>query len=83
VIALDPDLPAGAQRVVFEAAPAIPGLGWRLDDTPLADTHGRVSWVPAPGRHTLVLTDPSGRAVSRVEFDVRGVRAKTGESSDN
>jgi penicillin-binding protein 1C len=29
IIALDPDLPPGRQRVVFEAAPIVPGLGWR------------------------------------------------------
>jgi len=72
IIALDPDLPPGRQRVVFEAAPIVPGLGWRLDSTTLADVRGRASWVPQPGRHTLELTDASGDVVSRVLFEVRG-----------
>jgi penicillin-binding protein 1C len=72
VIALDPDVPAGRQRVVFEAAPVVPGLQWRLDDAVLADTRGRAAWTPRPGPHTLVLEDATGRALSSVAFEVRG-----------
>jgi penicillin-binding protein 1C len=72
IIALDPDLPPGRQRVIFEAAPVVPGLAWRLDNATLADTRGRASWIPQPGRHTLELTDASGGVVSRVQFEVRG-----------
>jgi hypothetical protein len=66
IIAVDPDVPAGRQRVVFEAAPVIAGLQWRLDDTVLPDVRGRATWTPRPGRHTLVLEDATGRALSRV-----------------
>ena len=72
VIAIDPDLPSGRQRVVFEAAPAVPGLTWRLDDAALPDERGRALWTPRPGRHTLALADATGRVVSRVTFEVRG-----------
>jgi penicillin-binding protein 1C len=74
VIALDPDIPPGAQRVVFEASPAIEGLQWRLDGATLADTdaRGRADWAPAPGKHTLALVDPDGRMLSVVAFEVRG-----------
>jgi len=71
VIALDPDLPAGHERVVFEAAPAIAGLQWRLDDTLLADERGRAAWTPQRGRHTLALTDAAGRTLAQVAFEVR------------
>ena len=71
VIAIDPDLPAGRQRVVFEAVPAVPGLGWRLDGDPLDDDRGRVDWTPRRGRHHLALEDASGRLLSEVAFEVR------------
>ena len=73
--------------MTFEAAPAIPGLAWRLDDTVLPDERGRAVWIPRPGRHTLALEDASGRALSRVAFEVRGgtadPRAQNPDSSDN
>ena len=71
VIAVDPDLPPDGQRVVFEAAPALPGLRWRLDDILLPDDHGRTTWMPRPGRHTLALEDASGRRLAEVTFEVR------------
>jgi penicillin-binding protein 1C len=71
VIALDPDLPPGHERVVFEAAPVIGGLQWRVDDTVLADERGRAAWTPRRGRHTLSLTDAAGRTLSQVAFEVR------------
>jgi len=82
VIAVDPDLPPGRQRVVFEAAPAVPGLSWRLGDTVLADERGRALWTPRPGRHTLALEDASGRTLSRVAFEVRGDPAAVGATSE-
>ncbi len=72
IIAVDPDLPPGRQRVAFEAAPAVPGLAWRLDGEALADERGRALWTPRPGRHTLALEDAAGRTLSRVSFEVRG-----------
>jgi penicillin-binding protein 1C len=74
IIALDPDIPNGAQRVVFEAAPAIDGLRWRLDGAPLAttDSHSRVDWMPAPGKHTLALLAVDGQTLATIAFEVRG-----------
>jgi len=74
VIALDPDIPDDAQRVVFEAAPALPGLRWRLDGLEVAggSGHARVGWAPTSGPHTLVLEDAAGQAFSTVAFEVRG-----------
>jgi len=78
VIALDPDVPAGAQRVVFEASPALPGLHWRLDGGSLSagDARGRADWTPASGRHTLTLEDSDGMQLSTVSFEVRGGSAR-------
>jgi penicillin-binding protein 1C len=78
VIALDPDVPAGAQRVVFEASPAGEGLRWRLDgvELPEGDARGRADWTPASGRHTLLLEDSGGLLLSTVSFEVRGSSAR-------
>jgi penicillin-binding protein 1C len=72
IIALDPDIPAGAERVVFEASAAPPGMRWRIDESVLADSRGRASWAPVAGRHLLLLEDAEGRILSSVEFSVRG-----------
>jgi penicillin-binding protein 1C len=72
VIAVDPDIAPGRQKVVFEAAPAVPGISWRLDGDTLPDDRGRAVWIPRPGRHTLALEDDSGRTLSQVAFEVRG-----------
>ena len=72
IVALDPDVAAGRQRVTFEAAPAVAGLSWRIDDVVIADDGGRAQWMPTAGRHQLRLEDTSGRVLSRVTFEVRG-----------
>ena len=74
IIALDPDIPTGSQRVVFEAAPARADLLWRLDGATLAhtDARGRADWAPAAGKHTLALLDQDGRTLATVAFEVRG-----------
>ncbi|HTP98223.1 MAG TPA: penicillin-binding protein 1C [Casimicrobiaceae bacterium] len=74
IVALDPDIPPARQRMAFTASPVLSGLRWRLDDDELPERGARVLWAPAPGHHRLVLEDASGRAVSSVEFDVRGER---------
>jgi penicillin-binding protein 1C len=78
IIAIDPDIPAGRQRVMFEAAPAAPGLAWRLAGVAIADERGRALWTPRPGRHRLALEDAQGRALAQVAFEVRGDPAALG-----
>jgi hypothetical protein len=58
--------------VVFQASPVRPGMHWRIGDTVLADTRGRAAWSPLPGKHTLILEDEAGQALSSVAFEVRG-----------
>ncbi len=72
VIALDPDIADEHQRVVFQAAPVLPRMQWRIGDTVLADARGRASWSPLPGKYTLYLEDEDGQALSSVPFEVRG-----------
>jgi penicillin-binding protein 1C len=72
IIALDPDIPSGRERVIFLASPAVPGLQWRIDDVVLIAERGRADWKPVPGRHMLVLEDAEGKPLSSVRFEVRG-----------
>ena len=74
VIALDPDIPIGARRVVFEASSVSAGLRWRLDGSALSDgdARGRADWTPSSGKHTLTLEDLDGVPLSTVSFEVRG-----------
>ena len=71
ILALDPDVPPGFQRVRFAATAAVAGGQWHLNGTPLADGSTQVPWVPVAGRHVLALLDPDGRELHRVRFEVR------------
>ena len=67
VFALDPDIPAAAQRLSFEGEAGT----WVLDGRRIG--HGpSIQWPPWPGRHTLVLQDATGRRLQTVHFEVRG-----------
>ena len=72
IVALDPDIPAGRQKLFFEAEPRDSRLRWTLDGERLESSGGLVLWTPRAGRHTLRLADPAGRIVDTVEFEVRG-----------
>ncbi|WP_179401033.1 penicillin-binding protein 1C [Burkholderia guangdongensis] len=77
LFALDPDIPAGRQRVVFErAGGASARVAWRLDGKPLGRA-ARVPWLPWPGRHVLELVDAHGSVADSVRFEVRGAMART------
>jgi penicillin-binding protein 1C len=72
IMALDPDIPASRQRVLFEAETAGRPLRWFMDGAALARASGRLLWPPSPGRHTLALLDDDGRQWDAVTFEVRG-----------
>ncbi|RZM02087.1 MAG: penicillin-binding protein 1C [Variovorax sp.] len=72
IVALDPDIPPGRQRVRFEAAGAPgDGLRWHVDGRPHAQGT-RAGWLPWPGRHVVELVDASGRVLDRARIEVRG-----------
>jgi penicillin-binding protein 1C len=71
VIALDPDIPAAAQRVPISARGSVAGLRFRLGDTVLGEAARPVLWSPQAGYHLLVLEDGTGRVVDRIRFTVR------------
>jgi penicillin-binding protein 1C len=72
IIALDPDIPAVAQRVVFEASRGARDSRWILDGRALAPVRGEVLWTPTPGAHTLSIARDSGNALQTIQFTVRG-----------
>ena len=71
VYALDPDMPAAAQRITFEGERGV----WLLDGKRIADAP-RVLWSPWPGEHELSLIGSGGQAVQTVRFEVRGASVK-------
>ena len=72
-IALDPDIPADKQLVLF----SISGLRDAilvLDGKTIRSASGGLKWQPAPGKHTLALQAPNGHLYDTVSFTVRGLR---------
>ncbi len=76
IIALDPDIPEAAQRVVFEASRGARDSQWILDGRALAPVRGTLLWTPSPGAHTLSIARDSEHALQTIEFVVRGASIK-------
>jgi len=72
LIALDPDIPVGKQRVEFVASPQLSDLRWELDGEQLPEEEGQVLWQPVAGQHQLILLDAAWQELDRVGFEVRG-----------
>ncbi len=71
LIALDPDIPPAAQRLLFEGENGT----WVLDGQRLGQGSS-LSWAPWPGKHTLALQGRDGQVLQRVRFEVRGATVK-------
>jgi penicillin-binding protein 1C len=74
IIAIDPEIPSGRQRVAFEADGADPGLRFVLDGVEIGRGPGPFLWEPRPGRHVLALHDADAGLRDTVTFEVRGRR---------
>ncbi len=72
IVAVDPDIPAGHQRLAFEAPRDTIDAVWVLDGQALGPASGIRLWPPQPGRHRLALQATDGRELDRVAFEVRG-----------
>jgi penicillin-binding protein 1C len=72
ILALDPDIPAGRQRVPFEARDAVAGQRWLLDGAVIGEATELLLWPAASGRHRLSLVAKDGRILDTVRFVVRG-----------
>jgi penicillin-binding protein 1C len=79
VIALDPDIPATSQRMVFAGESVSGEQRWWLDGQDLGPVKGPLLWEPVPGQHTLSLLDRERRALDTVRFEVRPMLT-TGDS---
>jgi penicillin-binding protein 1C len=64
ILAVDPDIPPGHQRVLLEASG---GGSLSLDGRPLSDP----LWNPVPGKHRLRLSDAAGAVLDELSFEVR------------
>lgn len=71
ILAIDPDIPQGLQRVFFQAQGS-QGLRWVLDGADLGPADDSISWRPAPGKYVLALVDGEGKTVAQTSFHVRG-----------
>jgi penicillin-binding protein 1C len=72
IIAIDPDIPSGLQRVSFEAGHGATGAKWILDGRERCAVSSPCLWQPVPGMHTLALVGASGRTIGQATFKVRG-----------
>jgi penicillin-binding protein 1C len=68
VIAVDPDIPSGRQRVFFAMAPDNDGVRWQLNGADVTAD----GWAPVRGQHALRLVDRHGSVIDTVQFVVRG-----------
>jgi penicillin-binding protein 1C len=73
IIAMDPDIPAGHQRVLIAVRGARPGMKVRLNGRMLGSAVGGRLWLPQPGSYYLTLEDSQGQQLDRVLFKVRGL----------
>ncbi|MBF0422461.1 MAG: penicillin-binding protein 1C [Magnetococcales bacterium] len=72
IMALDPDIPRGRERVRFRMEPESGAYRWRLDGREM--DRGGEGWMPIAGRHRLELLDDRGRVMDHSLFEVRGHR---------
>jgi penicillin-binding protein 1C len=74
ILAIDPDIPRGRQRVLVSTT-GVPSDAYLLvDDERRAVAHEPYLWSPTPGRHVLRLVDAKGRELDRAQVTVRGLR---------
>jgi penicillin-binding protein 1C len=78
ILALDPDIPEGSQRIRLLPSQPAEGLSWRVDELAIAaEADGSATWVPRNGVFRLQLEDASGRMLDSLRFEVRGSVART------
>jgi penicillin-binding protein 1C len=77
VIALDPDIPPGRQRLPLQlSARGESGWQWRIDGKPAGRADRASRWLPQPGKHRLALVDAKNNELDAVAFEVRALRGR-------
>ena len=77
VIALDPDIPPGRQRLPLQlSARGAAGWQWRIDGRPAGRADRASRWLPQPGKHRLALVDAKDAELDAVAFEVRALRGR-------
>jgi penicillin-binding protein 1C len=72
VVALDPDIPAANQLMLFEGRGTDASLAFYLDGRRLGSSERPRKWAPRPGDHRVELRTADGRVRDVVRFRVRG-----------
>ena len=75
IIALDPDIPARNQRLLFDAQ-AAGDARFELNGKAHGSATRGAAWLPWPGRHTLKLVGAGGEVLDEASFEVRGAIPK-------
>lgn len=71
VIALDPDIPVGYQRVLISVHGAARDMRLKLNGHPLSSLGASQFWTPRAGVYQLTLEDAAGSTLGSVHFTVR------------
>ena len=69
IVALDPDIPPGRQRLGLRAEGE--NLSWLLDGKVFA-AGDSVQWLPWPGRHRVQIAGAGGEVLDEIRIEVRG-----------
>jgi penicillin-binding protein 1C len=72
IVAFDPDIPFGYQKISLEGSQCTAWMRWKLDGADLGPANAARLWTPRSGAHRLALVDRSGQAIDSVTFQVRG-----------
>lgn len=72
IVAFDPDIPFGFQKISLEGSQCTGSMRWKLDGADLGPANAARLWTPRSGSHRLALVDRSDRAIDSVTFQVRG-----------
>lgn len=71
VIAIDPDIPPGRERVLFRLTRYSQDWKWYIGKHMLAVADRDFAWQPTVGKHRLTLRNQSGKILDEVRFWVR------------
>jgi penicillin-binding protein 1C len=72
VIALDPDIPPGLQKIFFISQTNEEDLRWVLNGHTIKKFGNTFPWSPKAGNYNLILYDRDDQVIDSVNFEVRG-----------